>query len=61
MCAFPFIWIIFPLMFIGMMIIGMVFFRRRGGWSCCYPYGGRYDYRDRIRELENEIEKLKGK
>lgn len=61
MCGFPFLWIIFPLLFIGMMIICMIFSRRRGRWSCFYPYGGRYDYRDRIRELENEIEKLKGK
>ncbi len=47
-------------MFIGMMIFGMIFSRRRGGWSCCYPRDNMYDYRGRFKELENEIEKLKG-
>jgi hypothetical protein len=61
MCGYPYLWIIFPLFFFGMMIFCMIFSRRRGGWSCCNPYNGRYYHRDRIKELENEIEKLKGK
>lgn len=61
MCGFPYLWMIVPLFFFGIMIFCMIFFRRRGDWSCCYPYDSRNDYRGRIRELEDEIEKLKGK
>jgi hypothetical protein len=53
-------WIIFPLVFFGIMILCMVFSRRRGRWSCHFPYDRRYDYRDRIRKLEDEIERLRG-
>ncbi len=61
MCHEPSLWIIFPLIFFGMMILFMIFSRRRGRWSCCSPFDNRHNYRDRIRELENEIERLKGK
>ena len=60
MCGISHFWI-FPILFIGMMIIGMILSRRRDRWSCWFPYNGRYDYRDRIRRLEEEIERLKGK
>jgi hypothetical protein len=54
-------WIIFPLIFFGIMILCMIFSRRRGRWSCCSPLNSRYNYQDRIRKLEDEITRLKGK
>jgi len=54
-------WIIFPLIFFGMMILCMIFSRRRGRRFCCSPFDNRYDYRERIRKLEDEIERLKGR
>ncbi|UCC78276.1 MAG: hypothetical protein JSW64_08280 [Candidatus Zixiibacteriota bacterium] len=56
-----FLWIIFPVIFFGMMILGIIFSGRRGRWFCCFPPDNRYDYRDRISKLEDEIERLKGK
>ena len=61
MCGEPTFWIIFPLLFFGMMILCLVFSRRRGRWSCCSPYDGRYSNTERIRQLEEEIRRLKGK
>ena len=61
MCSFPYLWMVFPLFFFGMMILCMILSRRKGRWSCCSPYNDRYDYRDRIKELEDEVERLKGK
>lgn len=61
MCGFPYLWMIFPLFFFGMIILCMIFSRRKGRWSCCTPYHDRYDVNDRIKELEDEIERLKGK
>lgn len=60
MCHEPSLWIIFPLIFFGMMILFMIFSRRRGRRFCCYPSDDRYAQRERIRKLEEEIEKLKG-
>jgi hypothetical protein len=54
-------WIIFPLIFFGMMILCMIFSRRRGRWSCFSPFDSRYYYRERIKKLEDEIERLKNK
>jgi len=61
MCHEPYSWIFFPLVFLGIMILFAIFSRRRGGWFCCSPFDRRLNYLDRIRELENEIEKLKGR
>ncbi len=60
MCEFPHFWIIFPLFFFGMMILCAIVSRRGGRWSCCSP-NSRDDYRERIRNLEDEIRRLKGK
>jgi hypothetical protein len=54
-------WIIFPLIFFGLMILCMVFSRRRGSWSRCSPFDDRDDYRDRVRKLEDEVKRLKGR
>lgn len=54
-------WIIFPLMFLGMMILCMKLSRRRGRRFCCYPTDDRHDYGNRIRKLEDEILRLKGR
>jgi hypothetical protein len=56
----PSLWIIFPLIFLGMIILCMIFSKRRGRWFCCSPFDDRYDYRDRIRKLEDEIKRLRG-
>jgi hypothetical protein len=56
----PSLWIIFPLIFLGMMILCMIFSKRRGRWFCCSPFDDRHDYRDRIRKLEDEIKRLRG-
>lgn len=56
----PGLWWIFPLIFIGFVILCMVFMGRRGRWSCCSPSDGSYHYNNRIRKLENELEKLRG-
>ncbi len=57
----PFFWIICPMMFFGMMIVCMIFFGRRRRWLGCFPFDNGYSYRERIRRLEEEIDKLKGK
>jgi hypothetical protein len=59
MCGEHFWWILFPLMFLGMMILCAIFSRRRGGWSCCSPWDNRYSSNERIRKLEEEIDQLK--
>lgn len=61
MCGDSFLWLLFPLMFFGMMIVCMIFFRRRGRWFCCTPYYDRSSDRERIRKLEDEIRNLKGR
>jgi hypothetical protein len=61
MCGIPFFWVIFPLMFIGMMILFMIFSGRRARWYRCFPFDDRYNYGERIRKLEDEIQRLKGK
>lgn len=56
------IWLVFPAIALGMMILCRVLFRtRRGGWSCCSPFGGRYSQEERFRKLEEEIQRLRGK
>ena len=55
----PWIWLICPLFFFGMMILCMLFSRRRGGWSCCFPSEYRDSHSQRIRKLEDEIRRLK--
>lgn len=54
-------WVIFPMIFFGMMILCMILSGRRGRWFCCFPSDRRHDYRERIRELEDEIERIKGR
>jgi hypothetical protein len=54
-------WLICPLFFIGMMILCMIFSRRKGRRFCCFPSDNRSDNRERIRKLEDEIERLKDK
>lgn len=54
-----YLWMIFPLIFFGMMVLCMIFASRRGRWFCRFPFDDRYDYSDRIRKLEDEIERLK--
>lgn len=60
MIAETWLWLIFPLLFFGMMIFCMVFFRRRGRWTCCMPFTDRPSNDERIRQLEREVRRLKG-
>jgi len=59
MCMESGMWLIGPLMFLGIIILCMVFSRRRGRWSCCSPLNSRSHHSDRIGKLEEEIQKLK--
>jgi hypothetical protein len=54
-------WLICPLMFFGMMVLCAIFSRRRGRRPYCLPFGYRYSHDERIRRMEEEIERLKGK
>jgi len=60
MCAITGLWWICPLVFFGIMILCMIFFRRRGGWTCYPAFNDRYSDNERIRRLEEETQRLKG-
>jgi len=56
------LWLIFPAIGFGMMILCMVLsMTRRGGWFCCSPFDGRHSQEERIRKLEQEIQRLRSK
>lgn len=55
----PHLWIIFPMMFLGILILCLIFSRRRRSWSCCFPWDDRYSNSERIRKLEEEMQRLK--
>lgn len=55
------IWLVWPLMFLGMMVFCVIFSRRRGRWSCCSSFGDRHSRDEQIKRLEEEIKRLKGR
>lgn len=59
MTCFGYWWWVFPLMFLGMMILLSVSRARRGWRGWCFPSGRRGDHRGRIDRLEEQIKGLK--
>jgi hypothetical protein len=55
-------WMVFPIVFFGMMILCMALSRRRnGGWCCGSSFADRFSHDERIRRMEEEIKRLKGR
>lgn len=59
MCIESWLWLIFPVIFLGMMVLCVSRAGKRGRRFCCTPFGYRYARDDRIRRLEDEIRRLK--
>jgi hypothetical protein len=62
MCGETWYWIVFPMIFLGMMILCMFVSRRRkGGWCCGSAFADRSSHEGRISRVEEELRNLKNR
>jgi len=60
MCGETWHWMIFPMVFFGLMFLCMVVSRRRrGGWCCGPSFADRFSHEERISRMEEELRRLK--